>query len=202
MEIINLFGAGGHAKVIMDIIKAQGDLVGCIYDDAPLCNEINGSPIQRVHDSIVEGPLIISIGSNRIRERLAYRYPVRYAKAIHPSAIVSEYTRIGHGTVVMQGTVIQTDSVIGRHCIVNTGATIDHECHICDFVHVSPHATLCGNVHIGTGAWIGAGAIIIPGVKIGQWAIIGAGSVVTHDIPDGVKAYGNPCKIITTQYNR
>jgi acetyltransferase EpsM len=61
---------------------------------------------------------------------------------------------------------------------------------------VSPHATLCGNVSVGEGTWIGAGAIVIPGVKIGKNSIIGAGSVVVKDIPDGVVAYGNPCKVI------
>ena len=50
-------------------------------------------------------------------------------------------------------------------------------------------------VHIEEGVWIGAGAIILPGVTIGAWSVIGAGSVVTKDIPAGVVAYGNPCRV-------
>ncbi|CDC00762.1 putative acetyltransferase [Bacteroides sp. CAG:443] len=96
----------------------------------------------------------------------------------------------------MQGVIIQACTQIGKHCIVNTGASIDHECVIGDFVHISPKVTLCGNIHVGEGTWIGAGTVVIPGVKIGRWSIIGAGSVVDKDIPDGVLALGNRCRII------
>lgn len=51
------------------------------------------------------------------------------------------------------------------------------------------------DVHIEEGVWIGAGAVILPGVTIGKWSVIGAGSVVTKDIPAGVVAYGNPCRV-------
>lgn len=51
-------------------------------------------------------------------------------------------------------------------------------------------------IHIGNRVWIGAGAIVMPGVKIGDDSVIGAGSVVTRDIPSGVVAVGNPCRIM------
>ena len=195
MATINLFGASGHAKVIMDIVNAQGGHVGCLYDDAPRFTEIHGVPVYKTNDLQIAGPLIISIGSNKIRKMISERYPIEYAKAIHPLATVSPSSMVEEGTVVMQGAIIQSDAHIGRHCIINTGASIDHECIIEDFVHISPHATLCGNVHVGEGTWIGAGATVIPGVKIGRGCIIVAGSVVIRDIPDGATAYGNPCKI-------
>lgn len=196
MAIINLFGASGHAKVIKEIIEAAGDTVGCLYDDAPHCEYIDDRPVLKASDFIVEGPLIISIGSNRVRKLISEKYQLLYAKAIHPLAIVSPSAKIGDGTVVMQGAIIQSDTRIGRHCIINSGASIDHECVIADYVHISPHSTLCGNVHIGEGSWIGAGSTVIPGVKIGKWCIIGAGSVVINDIPDNTTAVGNPCKRI------
>ena len=195
MATINLFGASGHAKVIMDIIEAQGDSVGCLYDDAPHCDDIHGYEVYRASDKEVVGPLIISIGSNKVRWLISERYKLRYATAIHPDAIVSQSAAIAEGSVVMQGAIIQPDAQIGRHCIINTGASVDHECQIGDYVHISPHSTLCGNVHVGEGSWIGAGTTIIPGVKIGKCCVIGAGSVVVRDIPDGVIGYGNPCKI-------
>lgn len=195
MATINLFGASGHAKVIMDIIEASGNSVGRLYDDAPHFAEIHGKPVYKSSETEIQGPLIISIGSNKVRNLISERYPTEYAKAIHPSAIVSSSAKIGEGTVVMQGSVIQSDANIGKHCIINTGASVDHECRIGDFVHISPHATLCGNVHVGEGSWIGAGATLIPGIKIGKWCTIGAGSVVIRDIPDGATAYGNPCRI-------
>lgn len=195
MATINLFGASGHAKVIKEIIEAQGDNVGCLYDDAPHCADIHGKTVCKASDASVRGPLIISIGSNRARKLISERHPLTFATAIHTKAIVSKTAQIGEGTVVMHGAVIQADATIGRHCIINTGASVDHECQIADYVHISPHATLCGNVTVGEGAWIGAGATVIPGIKIGKWSTIGAGSVVIRDIPDGATAYGNPCKV-------
>lgn len=195
MATINLFGASGHAKVIMDIIEAQGDSVGCLYDDAPHCDEIKGQPVFKAYQAEVEGPLIISLGSNKVRRLIARKCPLQYVKAVHPRSVISPSAKIGDGTVVMQGAIIQSDAKIGKHCIINTGASVDHECVIGDFAHISPHATLCGNVHVGEGTWIGAGTTIIPGIKVGRWCVIGAGSVVIRDIPDGVVAYGNPCKI-------
>lgn len=195
MATINLFGASGHAKVIIDIVKAQGDDVGRLYDDAPHCSEIHGYPVDKASDSGVVGPMIISIGSNWVRKMIAERFNVKYAKALHPQSIISPSATIGDGTVVMQNALVQADANIGRHCIINSGASVDHECRIGDFVHISPHATLCGNVHVGEGTWIGAGATVIPGIKIGKWCTIGAGSVVVKDVPDGVTAYGNPCRI-------
>ncbi len=51
-------------------------------------------------------------------------------------------------------------------------------------------------VEIGADVWVGGGAMILPGVRIGSRAVIGAGSVVTRDVPDGVLAAGNPCRVI------
>lgn len=196
MATINLFGASGHAKVIRDIINSQGNELGKLYDDAPHSKELAGRHVFRADEVEVEGPMIISIGSNRIRKMISERYAVDYAKAIHSSAIISNTARIGEGTVVMQGSIIQADVGIGRHCIINTGATIDHECKLADFVHVSPNATLCGMVTIGEGSWIGSGAVIIQGINIGKWCTIGAASVVISDVPDGCTVVGNPGKII------
>ena len=195
MATINLFGASGHAKVIIDVIKSQGNSVGVLFDDAPRYSTIHGRPVYRADEADVCGPLIISTGSNKARRDIALRYNVPFASAVYPSAIVSGTAQIGPGTVVMQGAIVQTDAVIGKHCIINTGSSVDHECQIGDYVHISPHATLCGNVHVGEGSWIGAGAVVIPGIKIGKWCTIGAGSVVIRDVPDGSTAYGNPARV-------
>ena len=123
--------------------------------------------------------------------------PLEFATAIHPSAIISPSAKIGEGSVVMAGAVINADAVIGKHCIVNTGATVDHDCVIGDYCHIAPGANVSGGTHIGEGTWIGVGACVIQCLNIGKDCMIGAGSVVVKDIPDGVTAYGNPCKVKT-----
>lgn len=189
-----LYGASGHAMVIVDILKSNGVVIDGVFDDNPSVVKLLDYPVSKMRDKA--SPLIISIGSNKIRKMIAGRLDVVFGQAIHPSAIISENCEIKEGSVVMQGAILQSGVKVGKHCIVNTGASVDHECRIGDFAHVSPHCTLCGNVSVGEGTWVGAGTIVIPGVKIGKWSVIGAGSVVVGDIPDGVVAYGNPCKVI------
>jgi sugar O-acyltransferase (sialic acid O-acetyltransferase NeuD family) len=190
-----LYGASGHAKVIIDILKSQGKKLLGLIDDNLSINELLGYPVYHEVDNL--SPLIISIGDNKTRKKIAERLSsICFETAVHASVILSDTCSIKEGTVVMQGAIIQSCSEIGRHCIINTGASVDHDCKIHDFVHISPHATLCGNVTVGEGTWVGAGTVVIPGVKIGKWSIIGAGSVVIKDIPDQVLAVGNPCKVI------
>lgn len=188
-----LYGASGHAKVIIDILNSSKVKIDALFDDDLSIRELMNIPVK--HDWYNESPVIISIGNNFSRKQIAEKLHCKYGTAIHPSSVISPFASIGEGSVVMQGTIIQSSAQIGKHCIINTGASIDHECEINDFAHISPKATLCGNVTVGEGAWIGAAAVVVPGVKIGKWSIVGAGSVVVSDIPDGVIAYGNPCKV-------
>ena len=204
MVNVYLFGASGHGKVIKDILNANGIKVDAYVDDNLQVNECTGCKV--LHDAKGLTPMIVSIGVNKIRRIVVDRliakanaegYPLEFATAIHPSAIISPSAKIGEGTVVMAGAVINADAVIGKHCIVNTGATVDHDCVIGDYCHIAPGANVSGGTHIGEGTWIGVGACVIQCLNIGKDCMIGAGSVVVKDIPDGVTAYGNPCKVKT-----
>ncbi len=191
-----LYGASGHAKVIIDILTANHIHIDALVDDNLELTELHGIPV--IHSFKGLSPFIVSIGNNKTRRIIAERLRGPFGTAIHPSAIISESARIGAGTVIMQGAIIQSDTRISQHCIINTAATIDHECIIEDFVHISPNASLCGNIYVGEGTQIGAGSVVVPGVKIGRWSLVCAGSVVTHDIPDYCIAAGNRCKVIKT----
>ncbi|WP_455585747.1 PglD-related sugar-binding protein, partial [Bacteroides sp.] len=144
-----LYGASGHAKVIIDILKAARTEISGLVDDDPDIHELLGYPV--FHDKTDVSPVIVSIGINAIRKKVVERLTGMFGKAVHPLAVVSETVTVGEGTVVMQGAIIQSDTKIGKHCIINTGASVDHECVVEDFVHISPHATLCGNVMVGEG---------------------------------------------------
>ena len=189
-----LYGASGHAKVIIDIVKAQGEEVEGLVDDNPNLKELGGIPV--LHNEAGLSPFIVSIGNCKIRKMIAERLNCEFVTASHPTAIISPGSIIGEGAVVMQGAIIQTEVQIGKHCIINTKASIDHECVIGDYVHIAPGCTISGDVRIGECSWIGVGTTIVQGIHIGKNCFIGAGSVVVKDIPDNSKAYGVPCKVI------
>jgi sugar O-acyltransferase (sialic acid O-acetyltransferase NeuD family) len=197
-----LLGASGHAKVIMDILESMSVKLHGLFDDNPEIKELNGTKVLGKYDGqILNAELIISIGDNSIRAKIANQLRIQFGKAIDKSAIVSASAQIAEGTVVMQGAVVQASTQIGKHAIINTRASIDHDCRVANFVHVSPGAVLCGNVQVGEGTHIGAGAVVLPNLKIGKWCKIGAGAVVIRDIPDFSTAVGNPARIIKFNQN-
>ncbi len=194
---MNLFGASGHGKVIADSLKLSGEKEIIFWDDEPAA-AIPGYTVYSPKGN-TDDEVILSIGNNETRKKIADVSSYTYGKAIHPAAILSPDVFIGEGTVVMAASVINPGSRIGKHCIINTAAVIDHDVIIEDYVHVSPNATLAGSVTIKEGAWIGAAATIIQGITIGSWAVIGAGAVVINDVPDNAVVVGNPSRII--RYN-
>jgi sugar O-acyltransferase (sialic acid O-acetyltransferase NeuD family) len=197
-----LFGASGHAKVIMDILNSMAVPVTGLFDDNPDVKELNGAAVLgKYAGQELDAELIISIGDNNIRSKIANQLRVQFGKAIAQSAIISNSAEIAEGTVIMQGAIIQASTQVGKHAIINTRASIDHDCRVGNFAHISPGAVLCGNVHAGEGTHIGAGAIVAPNLKIGKWCRIGAGAVVIRDIPDFSTAVGNPARIIKFNQN-
>lgn len=189
-----LYGASGHAKVVLDILRDQKVNISGLFDDDSSIQVLQGIPVISGIRYPLGAPLIISIGDNRQRERLSKELKVQFGKAIHSSAIVSSTASIGDGSVVIQGSIIQAEASIGNHVIINTGASVGHECIVEDFAHISPHATLCGNVKVGEGTHVGAGAVVIPNIVIGKWCRIGAGAVVIRDVSDHSTVVGNPAK--------
>ena len=194
-----LYGASGHGKVIIDILESMGEMNIEIWDDAekdPIWDYPVIQPFP--HGYAVDDLLIISIGNNATRKKVAERLgdKVEFGMAVHAFVCTSERTIIDEGTVVMAGVIINPDVQIGKHCIINTSCSIDHDCVIADYAHISPNATLSGDVRVGEGTHIGAGATVIQGIRIGKWCTIGAGAVVIRDIPDYATAVGNPARII------
>lgn len=210
MKEIIIIGAGGHAKVIIDIIlqrkKNLNDnlVIKGILDDTFKENEekkMFGIPIIGKINKILELPsdiyYIIAIGNNGIRKKIAQNYKkINYITLVHPRAIVAENVSLEVGTVVMAGSIVNSYTKIGKHCIINTASVIEHDNIIKDYVHISPGATLCGGIIVEEETWIGAGSIIIQGLKIGKKVIIGAGAVTIKDVEDFSTIIGIPAKNI------
>ncbi len=204
-----VWGAGGHALVVADIIRLQAEykIIGFLDDVNP---ERRGTPFcgARILGGMDEldglrrkgiAAAIVGVGDCEARLRLSAVLRARgfsLIAAVHPAATVARDVRIGSGTVVAPGAVINPGSVIGESVIINTCSSVDHECVIEDGVHIGPGVSLGGSVFVGRGAWVGIGVTVVDHVRIGPGTVIGAGAVVTDDIPSGVVAYGVPARAV------
>lgn len=192
---IAVFGAGGHAKVVVDAIDRIGWLaVACVVDDRP-------QPGAAVLGHVVAGGrgallarrnemdgVIVAIGDNRLRREVARWVEAQglaLLSVMHPAAVVSSSAVIGPGSLVMPGAVVNADARVGANVIINTGAIVEHDCVVGDAVHVAPGAVLCGAASIGAGTLVGAGAVVLPGVKVEGDLLVKAGMVAARDMRRG-----------------
>jgi sugar O-acyltransferase (sialic acid O-acetyltransferase NeuD family) len=198
-----LVGAGGHGKVVAEIFELLKREFPVLDSQAEPGDELLG--IQVESERVVFGRLeasvefFVSIGDARDRRLATKRWQARGHRAVqaaHPSAIVSPHARVDEGVCIMAGAIVQAGSVLERGAIINTGAIVDHDCVVGEFAHVGPGARLAGNVEIGPMSWIGMGSSVCEGQRIGEASIVGAGAVVVSDVPEGVVAYGVPCRVI------
>lgn len=202
---IFVFGASGHAKVVIDSIEKQGhyDIAFLIDDNPALKNcyfygyPVIGGKAELLDLTECPSYCVVAIGNNRARCTVASWLMMKgfeLAAVVHPSAQVGRGTTIGGGTVVMAGAVVNSDTLIGRNVIINTRASVDHDCKIGDGVHLAPGSTLCGTVVIGEGTFVCAGATILPNLTIGKDVVIGAGSTVIRGVTQGVTVAGVPAR--------
>jgi sugar O-acyltransferase (sialic acid O-acetyltransferase NeuD family) len=200
-EGVAVFGAGGHAKVVIATLQASGRKVTAIYDDDEHCRgkTVLGIPVLGPLDQACKDGVrraVLAIGDNAIRRQLAECFSFKWESVVHPSAVVHPSVHLGEGSVIFAGAIVQPDAQVGPHAIVNTAATVDHDCVVEACASIGPGAHLAGNVSIGQRAAIGTGACVIPGISIGEDTIVGAGTVVIADLPASVVAVGSPARIV------
>ncbi|QXP55249.1 acetyltransferase [Cellulophaga sp. HaHa_2_95] len=210
MNKVIIFGASGHAKVVIDIIEKQNqyEIFGLVdsfkpkktllFEYAILGSEDDLPALVKEHN--IYG-IIVAIGDNCTRNIIVHKVQeicptLQFINAIHPNAVLGKNVALGNGIVVMPGAIINSDAAIGDSCIVNTNASVGHEAILKDFSSISPGVKIGGNFNLGFCSAISIGATIIENITIGDNTIIGAGAVVTRDFPNGVVAYGSPAKII------
>jgi len=214
-----VLGAGGHGRVVADLVRTLGYEVGG-YADAEVA--LVGTPVDAAGANVLltqselfacargERPwpkgasaIALGIGDNAARAHARSVLTNALTSAltstllpalVHPRAWVSGSAHLGTGVIVLAGAVINTGARVGDGAIVNSRATVEHDCVLGPDVHVSPGATLCGSVAVGEGSWIGAGAVIIPGRRLARRCIVGAGAVVIRDVASDATVVGNPAR--------
>lgn len=204
-EVI-VIGAGGHAKVCIELLRAMGEKVAfCVgaSDSPERCLDV---PVLKGDENLARlrskgyYRLFVAIGSNGLRDRLsaaATELGYQLVNAISLHAVISPTAKLGAGVAVMAGVVINAEAVIEDLAIINTGATIDHDCRIGKAVHIAPQCALAGKVTVGNYTLLGVGCKVIGGIEIGEGVTVGAGGVVISGIASGATAVGVPVRIIS-----
>ena len=203
-----LWGAGGHGRVVFDAARQQGlhEVLAFIDESQKeATRHIGGIPILygrgqliKLRAEGIEG-IVIAVGDELTRAKLAtIAVDAGYSLCtiVHPSAVICADVRIGAGTVVFAGAVVQTGSQIGENAIINTCSSVDHDCTIRDCAQLAPRVVLGGRVSVGELTFVGIGAAVINRISIGRNCVIGAGAAIVRDIPDHSVAYGVPARVM------
>lgn len=211
MNRIVVVGAGGHARVVADVIRLTGafELHGFLdTENAERRGEAyEGSHVLGGHEIIAElkrdgvAHAAVAIGDNHARlriggelEQLGFVLPA----LAHPAATIAANVHLGAGCVVFAGAIINPATRIGRLAIINTAASVDHDCTIGDGAHIGPGVHLAGWVTVEEAALVGVGAAVRPRISIGRDAIVGAGAAVIGDVAPGTTVAGVPARILSS----
>lgn len=207
MTRVIIVGAGGHGQVVADVLSAAAQHgatvrpVGYVDDDSALVGRRFGelTVLGRL-DALTQIPhegIVVAIGDNAIRRSVFERLESQGEQPVvarHPSSIVADTVRIGRGTMICAGVIVNVATSIGSNVILNTGCSIDHHNDIGDHVHIAPGVRCGGDVTIGTETLVGIGAIVMPGCSVGAASVVGAAACVTKPIPSGQTVVGIPAR--------
>lgn len=206
-----IIGAGGHAKVVSEIIKLNSqryECIGVIDNHLQTGSEFmtyrvlgNEEEIKKIVLKYMIDGGIVAIGDNALRNKIATSIEnmipeFNFINCIHPNALISSDVLIGSGNVFMAGSIVNSSTCIGDHNIFNTNCSVDHDNLLQDFISIGPNAKTGGDVSIEKYSAIGIGATLEHKVSIGQNCIIGSNSLVNKDTKPNSVYYGMPAKFI------
>lgn len=196
-------GAGGHAKVVADVVRSAGGVVLGFVEDARerWGQQHAGLPIVSFEEAVASGArhFVSGVGGHLGRAQgleraraAGFELPV----VVHARAVVAPSAALGAGTVVMAGAVINPDARVGLGVIVNTGAVVEHDNRVGDYVLLGPNVSLGGTVAVGARTLVGVGATVLPNLHVGADVRVGGGAVVTRDVADGLTVVGVPARTV------
>ena len=196
---IIIYGAGGHAKAVMEMVKAIGAfrIAGIVDDNASLIGtSVLGIPVLGTRDVLPRlyeqgnrlaangvGGIInigIRVGLFELLAGMGFAFPI----LIHPRASVEASAQIFDGVQVFSNAYVGSSAVLHEKCMINTGAIVSHDCEIGSYTHIAPGALLAGQVQVGEKALVGMGVTTSIGIKIGSGARIGNGAILLADVPE------------------
>jgi len=199
-----LIGAGGHAHACIDVIEQQDQyrIAGLVGMPEELHSTYLGYSVIGTDSDLPQLAkewqfALITLGQirspdNRIRlYRLASKMGFQLPIIISPNAHVSSHSRIGGGTIVMNGAIVNAGVKVGVNCIINSRSLLEHDATIEDHCHLSTGSIINGNVKIGEGSFVGSGSVIKEGVSIGRGCLVGMGLSVRHCQSDHSRFVGN-----------
>jgi sugar O-acyltransferase (sialic acid O-acetyltransferase NeuD family) len=198
-----IVGYSGHAYVVIDTLLSNKFVITGYFERQKTKNNPYNLPYlgdendKDIADFLKKNKVFICIGDNKIRAKIYNKFEaggIQCPYVVDGFARVSSFSKIGNGSVVLPGAIINSCAEIGRAVICNSASVIEHECRIDDYGHIAPGAVLAGNVKVGKYTFIGANAVIKQGIIIGSDVIVGAGAVVTKNVDSGSIIYGNPAK--------
>lgn len=208
MKIV-IVGAGGHGRVVLDILinAAKHEVVGFLdsnpaligrrMDGRPVLGDLSCLPRLREEQGVAGA--VVAIGFNDVRREFAERIDrlgVTLINAIHPSANLARNVSLGRNIVIAAGALVCAHCQVGDSAVLNTGCIVDHETMIGTAAHICPGARLAGRVTVESGAFVGIGATVIQNLRVGYDSVIGAGAVVIGDVAPMSTVVGVPAKEI------
>ena len=203
MTTVMVIGAGGHARVAIDVLRANGyEVIGCLSRDGTPGTVVDVpvlGPDSELEQRIGAGQRHVFVGIGDNASRLSVARRVRTAggvlvTAVSEHAVVSTSVLVGAGTLVMPGAIVNAGTVLGEVVIVNTNASVDHDCSVREGAHIAPGVAVAGGVTIGECALLGIGSCVVPGIVVGDYAVVGAGAAVVRDVAAGSTVVGVPAR--------
>ena len=197
-----LLGGGGHASVVLEILRLnKTEIIGVsdpavrdevVFENIPVLDD--DEVIEKYQNSKV--CLVNGIGpstKSTLRQTINAKFidlGYKFLSVVHPSASISKSAILEEGCQIMAGVIIQSRSIIGQNSVINTGSGIDHDSSIGEYTHIAPGAVICGSVATGYGVFIGAGATIIENLSLGDKSLVAAGTTLRRNLSKGERYLG------------
>lgn len=199
-KYIYIFGTGGLANVVSEIISNNKDYTIKAYIDERPIKKFNNKKVYKLSNFITKfekEEIVIAIGEN-IKRKYIYeklsRKKFKFPNIIDKSAVLSSSTKIGMGNIILSNAIMNKNSSVHQFCLINSGSILEHDCKMDSFSQLSPGSVVCGNCKIGKGSFIGANTTIIQNKNIGDWSVIGAASLILENVDSFTLNFGSPSK--------